>query len=338
MKVNTMIKQPKDFSTKEEAIDYYFNYYKENGYPNYDKDDYNPFDELSKVIDTQSSEIIGEDNSLKQVMTGCGFLWTFFPHWIDTKTYNSKSVRESWNNDELLRKLIEKVYNYVMKHDNERWSTNRIRQCAKVYCASQAVSNFRPTVAKYIYNTYGNKGNVYDPCGGWGGRMFGFIASNCKEYECCEPSTKSYEGLLNLKNTYPYLKKTIKVNNLCAEDYVPKESHFDLAFTSPPYFNTEEYSTEDTQSYLRYPSYEEWKEGFLKRMIHNCHIGLKDNGILIINIANVSTAPTLEQDTVSLAMEEGFILKDTLKLILSSIAGKGIKYEPVFIFKKENIQ
>ena len=338
MKINTMIKQPKDFSTKEEAIDYYFNYYKENGYPNYDKEDYNSFDELSKVIDTKSSEIIGEDNSLKQVMTGCGFLWTFFPHWIDTKTYNSKSVRESWNNDELLRKLIEKVYNFVMKHDNERWSTNRIRQCAKVYCASQSVSNFRPTVAKYLYNTYGNRGNVYDPCGGWGGRMFGFMASNCKEYECCEPSTKSYEGLLNLKNTYPYLKKAIKVNNLCAEDYVPKESHFDLTFTSPPYFNTEEYSTEDTQSYLRYPSYEEWKEGFLKRMIHNCHIGLKDKGILIINIANVSTAPTLEQDTVSLAMEEGFILKDTLKLMLSIIAGKGIKYEPVFIFKKENIQ
>lgn len=331
-----MIKQPKDFSSKEEALEYYFHYYKENGYPNYDKEDYNPFNELSKVIDTRSSDIIGEDKSLKQSMTGCGFLWTFFPHWVDTKTYNSKSVRESWGDDELLRKLIEKVYNFVMKHDNERWSTNRIRQCAKVYCASQSVSNFRPTVAKYLYNTYGNKGNIYDPCGGWGGRMFGFMASNCKEYECCEPSTKSYEGLLNLKNTYPYLKKVIKVNNLCAEDYVPRKNHFDLAFTSPPYFNTEEYSTEDTQSYLRYPSYEEWKESFLRKMIHNCHIGLKRNGILIINIANVSTAPTLEQDTVSLAMEEGFILKDTLKLILSSIAGKGIKYEPVFIFEKEN--
>ncbi len=331
-----MIKQPKDFSSKEEALEYYFHYYKENGYPNYDKEDYNPFDELSKVIDTRSSDIIGEDKSLKQSMTGCGFLWTFFPHWVDTKTYNSKSVRESWGDDELLRKLIEKVYNFVMKHDNERWSTNRIRQCAKVYCASQSVSNFRPTVAKYLYNTYGNKGNIYDPCGGWGGRMFGFMASNCKEYECCEPSTKSYEGLLNLKNTYPYLKKVIKVNNLCAEDYVPRKNHFDLAFTSPPYFNTEEYSTEDTQSYLKYPSYEEWRENFLRKMIHNCHIGLKENGILIINIANVSTAPTLEQDTVSLAMEEGFILKDTLKLILSSIAGKGIKYEPIFIFEKEN--
>ena len=32
-----MIKQPKEFSTKEEALNYYFNYYKENGYPNYNK-------------------------------------------------------------------------------------------------------------------------------------------------------------------------------------------------------------------------------------------------------------------------------------------------------------
>ena len=35
-----MIKQPKEFSTKEEALNYYFNYYKENGYPNYNKEDH----------------------------------------------------------------------------------------------------------------------------------------------------------------------------------------------------------------------------------------------------------------------------------------------------------
>ena len=69
-------------------------------------------------------------------------------------------------------------------------------------------------------------------------------------------------------------------------------------------------------------------------MIHNCNIALKKEGTLIINIANVPTAPSLEEDTISIAKEEGFILTDTLKLILSSIAGKGIKYEPVFIFKK----
>lgn len=326
------MKQPNDFSTKEEAIEHYFKYYKEKGYPNYNKEDYNPFKELSKVINTP--DILGENKSLKQSMTGCGFLWTFFPHWVETKTYNSKSVKDSWGDEELLKKLINKVYNFVMKHDNERWSTNRIRQCAKVYCASQSVSNFRPTVAKYIYNTYGNKGNVYDPCGGWGGRLFGFLASNCKSYECCEPSKKTYQGLLDLRNTYPYIKKDIRINNLCAEDYIPEEGYFDLAFTSPPYFNTEEYSTEETQSYLRYPTYEEWKEKFLKRVIHNCNIALKKEGTLIINIANVPTAPTLEKDTISIAKDEGFTPIDTLKLILSSIAGKGIKYEPVFIFKK----
>ena len=55
---------------------------------------------------------------------------------------------------------------------------------------------------------------------------------------------------------------------------------------------------------------------------------------LVINIANVPTAPSLEEDTLMIAKEEGFNHTDTLKLILSSIAGKGIKYEPVFIFKK----
>ena len=40
------------------------------------------------------------------------------------------------------------------------------------------------------------------------------------------------------------------------------------------------------------------------------------------------------KEILNFAKEEGFNHIDTLKLILSSIAGKGIKYEPVFIFKK----
>ena len=61
---------------------------------------------------------------------------------------------------------------------------------------------------------------------------------------------------------------------------------------------------------------------------------LKSRGYFIINIADVKTAPTLEKDTIKFAVECGFILDDTLKLVLSSISGKGKKYEPVFIFKK----
>ena len=36
---------------------------------------------------------------------------------------------------------------------------------------------------------------------GWGGRLFGFLASNCKKYGV-EPSTKSFQGLQELNDTY----------------------------------------------------------------------------------------------------------------------------------------
>ena len=56
---------------------------------------------------------------------------------------------------------------------------------------------------------------------------------------------------------------------------------------------------------------------------------------VILNVANVKSCETLEADAVALAEKLGFVLCDTLYLVLSSIAGKGIKREPVFIFKKQ---
>ena len=38
---------------------------------------------------------------------------------------------------------------------------------------------------------------------------------------------------------------------------------------------------------------------------------------------------------LGVAQEEGFELKETIKLALSSVAGKGIKFEPIFIFSKK---
>ena len=55
---------------------------------------------------------------------------------------------------------------------------------------------------------------------------------------------------------------------------------------------------------------------------------------MIINIANVKTSNILEESTLKLAKEQGFKYINTLYLILSSISGKGIKKEPVFIFQK----
>ena len=169
---------------------------------------------------------------------------------------------------------------------------------------------------------------------GWGGRMLGFLSSNCKKYTGTDPSTKTFKGLNDLKKDYEYVNKEIELHNIGSEEFIPEKNSLDLCFTSPPYFDTEKYSNEKTQSYIKYNTEDLWIDGFLRKTIKNCYYGLKKDGYMIINIANVKTAPNLESSVVKISLEEGFKYIDTYKLILSSISGKGYKYEPVFIFKK----
>lgn len=319
------------FPSVEQAVDYYFQYYRNNGYPNYDISQYNPQKELERV--KRCDDVI-VDGIAKQTMQGCGFLWCFFPHWVDVKTISDTSISENWCDDKKLRSMIEKTVNWCIKHESGRMSTNRIRQLAKVYLCKQSPSNFRPTVAKAIYDRYGNAGKVYDPCAGWGGRMFGFLASDCKEYVCCDPSTKTYDGLVRLSETYSDVDKSIEIHCECQEDYAPQKEYFDIVFTSPPYFDCEKYSDEPTQSYIRYPTITKWCAGFLEPLISNAYDALKPNGAFVLNIANTKNVKNLEELSVILAEMAGFSLEDTLKLTLSSIAGKGVKYEPMFVFRK----
>lgn len=319
--------------TIDAEVESLFQYYRLHGYPNYNATDYDGAKILRSIASYDESKIlVGKD--LKQTMHGCGFLWTYFPHWIDVPCGSDKPLSEKWNDDDLLRQLIRKTYRWQQKHGNGTFTVNRLRQNAKVYLCNQSVSNFRPTVAKYIYNTYGNNGTVWDMCSGYGGRLLGFMASNCHTYYGTEPALKTYHGLLRLSDDLTPEGKSVRLFNRGSELVPPVVNEVDLCFTSPPYYDTEKYSDELSQSYKKYPSPTEWLNGFLGQTIKNCHVALKQNGTMILNVANVKSMPNLESETIRIAEENGFVLVDTLYLILSSIAGKGVKREPVFVFKK----
>lgn len=318
---------------RAEQIEELFQHWKECGYPHYSKCDYDLDAELGSIILFDDRSILrGKD--LNQTMHGLGFLWTYFPHWVDIKCGGDSSVAENWNDEDKLRTLIEKTYDWQLKHGNGVFTINRLRQNAKVYCSKQSVSNFRPTVAKYIYNKYGNHGTVWDMSCGFGGRLLGFLASDCKKYIGTDPSSKTFSGLLEMQKDFSHTGKEIELHCLGSEVFKPDKSSVDLCFTSPPYFDTEKYSDEETQSYVKFPTKDGWLNGFLRETISNCHYALKDGGYLILNVANVKSCEELESATIALAEELGFVLHDTLYLVLSSIAGKGKKREPVFIFKK----
>ena len=327
-----MFKVSKEKDINEE-VEKLFKYYRKTGFPNYNRKDYNAKKELDKIIKFDENKIFN-NKELGQTMHGCGFLWTFFPHWIDVKyKTEKKTLRENWNDDKKLRSLILKTYKWQLKHGNGTFTTNRIRQNSKVYCNKQSVSNFRPTVAKYIYNQFGNNGTVWDMSAGWGGRLLGFLASDCSKYIGTEPSVKSFNGLCELKKTYKYINKDVELYLSGSEKFLQKPNSVDLCFTSPPYFDTEQYSQEETQSFMAYPTKELWVKEFLRKTMVNCRIALKEDGYMIINISDTNNCNWLSEETIKMAKLEGFVLIDTYYLILSSIAGNGKKMEPIFIFK-----
>ena len=124
----------------------------------------------------------------------------------------------------------------------------------------------------------------------------------------CGETTKSYVGIDPNTLNHPNYKRQVEfykenqtffeepkeVEFICepAEDvdYSKYENYFDTIFTSPPYFNVEKYSDEDTQSYIRYKDIDSWNKNFLHKTIEKIIPTLKKDGILAINIADVYDA------------------------------------------------
>ncbi len=55
----------------------------------------------------------------------------------------------------------------------------------------------------------------------------------------------------------------------------------DFAFSSPPYFNLEKYSDEETQCYVRFSKLNEWIQNYVEKTIQNLYCALKPGGGLL---------------------------------------------------------
>jgi hypothetical protein len=278
------------------------------------------------------------DDVVRQTMHGLGLAWSYFPHSWSVKIRNMKTPVDVWEDKNTLKKAIEKRLKrggFVMLLPDGSMTDSQIRKALRSYSGVQSVSNFRPTAAAAIYKKYARDGIVWDMSCGFGGRLLGaFLSESVKKYIGTDPSTPTYNGLIQMVEDFKYLGIETDLHKTGSENFVP-DTEVDLCFTSPPYFNTEKYSDEDTQSYKAYDNIFSWNENFLRKTIKNCKTCLRDDGYMIINIANVVTHKTLEEDTVKIAESEGFVLTETLKMQLSSITKGGFKYEPIFVFRKK---
>ena len=285
------------------------NYFRVNGFPHFKYDIEEQKKEMERLDKFVNNNEMETDGIIRQTMHGLGLCWSYHPHHWNIKCGTSKTPMQVFLDDKLLDKSIKK-----RMRNGRNITEAMMRKTLKVSGGAQTVSNFRPSVARYIYDKYGGN-KVFDSCMGFGGRLIGAISSpKVKHYEGCDPNTKTFDGLNKMAKN---LQDTTKVvlNNIGVEEYEPKDK-FDLVFTSPPYFDTEKYSEEETQSYLKFPTYEKWLNGFLRKLVENSIDLLNKGGYFIINIANTKRATTLENDFLEIMKSYDMSLEKTLNMTL----------------------
>ena len=328
---------------EQEMADYkaaIFAHYRTVGYPYFFYSDEEKTAQLHKLIAFPHEDLIDGQN-VRQTMHGLGLAWSYHPHHIDVRCNGMRTVRETFEDDHVFRKVIDKRIRY-----SDSLTDNSIRKGLRVHTGTQGVSNFRPTAAAAIYHRFmPNGGTTWDMSSGYSGRLLGaFACDKVSRYIGTDPCALTFAGLqataADIKRLVPERKLVVELHQLGSELFVPEAGSIDLCFTSPPYFDTERYSDEDTQSYKKYPGREQWLYGFMAETLENCRTALKAGGVLAINVEDTKCYPGLCYELVRHCQTTGWNWIDTMPLQLSRMMGgkhKGsFKYEPIFIFVKEN--
>ena len=278
--------------------------------------------------------------------TLCNYL---FPNIFDTPSAhdlekkNARSLYEKFHNDEYLRRAIKFCFSYK---DGCPVPTNVMGGLRLV---GSAPTNFRPMNAKAVYERFCPKGGViYDFCMGFGGRMLGALSSkNNYRYVGTDPCTETFYHLNQLGEWIESVtgrEDSYELHCCGSEDFRGPANSVDFAFSSPPYFNLEVYSDEETQCYNKFPELEQWLEGYVRQTIKNIYHMLKPGALYAVNIADFKVGSGREVAYVDewkrISEEESMALFDTVYLGVTARAGSAeqaageLKKENIMLFKK----
>lgn len=243
-------------------VDYHFNY---------------PKEELLK--DWKRLKTVTQFKTGSQWKPGLKICQHFCKNFFTIQTKNGKSFEKVWNDSILMDKVrlwgLEKMSALYLS-----W----IRRAVYMVSGMHNPSFFRPHLAKQIIlSTKKNKGTLFDPCAGWGGRMLGTVAAGWK-YIGCEPNINTYKHLIEIIQ-FLEIEDYVTLYNVAYEQLdLNKIGIVDIVLTSPPYFDLEIYDSNDNQSYIKYSSYNEWLNNWYLMMIEKNIKILSIDGLSCYNI------------------------------------------------------
>ena len=284
------------------------------------------------------NNVLGLGNNQGQAL--CRFM---FPNMMtaEPKGRGSNSLKDRFFDDTKLKRAIKICFQY---REGEHLVRPIAMRRALELVTGENIQNFKAFNARSIMEElcpiFGGK--VYDYSAGYGGRMLGAGTSRMHyEYWCAEPNTETVEYLKYLAS---FLRSEIKISCIGSESYIPRP-HFDLAFSSPPYFNLEKYCDEPTQCMVKFKTLNQWFDGYVAPTISNIYECLNDDGVFATNIADYKAPIVGKYNIVNKwiknAEKLGFTYQKTIKMLLNTRPGVGnnkkehsSKFEGIYVFTK----
>ena len=219
----------------------------------------------------------------------------FYELMADCKRKDQKwSIKQFLESDDLIRYAVAKVQAFpkIYKPSFGIYKNLRILFRLSPSSAAAKIGNFPYKCARDIVQKFNVNNKVYDFSCGWGVRLTACLSQNI-DYFGTEPNRRLVDSLYSLSKRFiDVTSNKPKVNIKCqgSEKYIPSwRNKIGLAFSSPPYFDLEEYSLSDKsgQSTSNYSKYSDWLDGYLRPTLRNVHRYLITDGLLAINIKNI---------------------------------------------------
>lgn len=347
------------------------------------------------ITDVLSKDELGEENIICSFNKWPSAVNHWFPEMYDTIIGSTKAsiigqLRDPQKFLKNLHGIVKKDQFSFRKTDKFGLLSKYIASGFRVINGNQPAVNFPAGIAKFIYLTrfnepkYRKRKNLYilDQCMGWGGRLLGLLSAASNEYLCdktihyygTDVNTATHERFemildfwkeyINPKINFKLYKVTLPAEDLLNDKtFSDMKDTFDMSLTSPPYFNREQYSDDDTQSFKRYSNYNLWRDGFLYHTIKNTVYLLRPDSKMYWNIADIKISSSkdeskaylpLERDSINIAKQFNMEHIKTYKMLMSSMVGisrvdgqkvlgknrvevkdRIYKFEPIFVLKKK---
>ena len=250
-------------------------------------------------------------------------------HFHAVRNYKGHSVESLWT-----RPCLEKALRFNRAQHSTPYASEIIRSLSFANGLGK-VTMYRPLMAKKVVSYLVNKDKltevrVLDVCAGWGGRMIGAKSAELNHaYKYCrvhytgiDPCAKTYAALCAIRDELELTNVTLinKPAEVALQELDPGTT-YDIALTSPPYYNLEIYSDEPTQSVDSGPNsgYQAWLNEFLRPVIQGViRLGVKYSCWSVKNFKTDKKYDLLD-DVVRIHGEHGWhLLDDTVFTMANS--------------------